>query len=101
MMGRRPHALSVTADPFHVAQVGWIIDFVAKNRLPTIYVVKENVFAGGLMSYGPSHPDLFRRAAGYVHKILQGGKFGAIQGAAPSFGVELTPVGLRNAEEIK
>jgi putative tryptophan/tyrosine transport system substrate-binding protein len=74
MMGKHPDALSVTADPFHVAQVGWIIDFVAKNRLPTIYVVKENVFAGGLMSYGPNLPDLFRRAAGHVHKILQGGK---------------------------
>jgi putative ABC transport system substrate-binding protein len=74
MMQKRPDALSVTADPFHMAQVGWIIDFVAKNRLPTIYVVKENVVAGGLMSYGPSIADLFRRAAGYVHKILQGNK---------------------------
>ena len=74
MMQKRPDALSITADPFHMAQVGWIIDFVAKNRLPTIYVVKENVVAGGLMSYGPSIADLFRRAAGYVHKILQGSK---------------------------
>jgi putative ABC transport system substrate-binding protein len=45
---------------------------VAKHRLPTMYVLKENVAAGGLMSYGPSIPDLYRRAAGYVHKILQG-----------------------------
>ena len=72
MMRERPDALSVTADPFHLSQIGWIVDFVAKNRLPTIYVVKENVVAGGLMSYGPSLPDLYRRAAGYVHKILQG-----------------------------
>jgi putative tryptophan/tyrosine transport system substrate-binding protein len=36
--------------------------------------VKENVEAGGLMSYGPSIADLFRRAAGYVHKILRGTK---------------------------
>lgn len=74
MMQKRPDALSVTADPMHVAQVGRIIDFVAKNRLPTIYIVKENVEAGGLMSYGPSIADLFRRAAGFVHKILQGTK---------------------------
>jgi putative ABC transport system substrate-binding protein len=72
MMRERPDALSVTADPFHLSQIGWIVDFVAKNRLPAIYVVKENVVAGGLMSYGPSLPDLYRRAAGYVHKILQG-----------------------------
>jgi putative ABC transport system substrate-binding protein len=74
MMLERPDALTITADPFHLSQIGWIIDFVAKNRLPTMYLVKENVDAGGLMSYGPSLPDLFRRAAEYVHKILQGTK---------------------------
>jgi len=47
---------------------------MAKNRLPAMYLLKENVSAGGLMSYGPSLPDLFRRAAEYVHKILQGTK---------------------------
>jgi putative tryptophan/tyrosine transport system substrate-binding protein len=74
MMLERPDAMTITADPFHLSQIGWIIDFVAKNRLPTMYLVKENVDAGGLMSYGPSLPDLFRRAAEYVHKILQGTK---------------------------
>jgi putative ABC transport system substrate-binding protein len=37
-----------------------------------MYVLKENVVAGGLMSYGASLADLYRRAAGYAHKILQG-----------------------------
>ena len=41
-------------------------------RLPTIYNYREFVEAGGLMSYGPNFPDLFRRAAGYVDKIAQG-----------------------------
>jgi putative ABC transport system substrate-binding protein len=72
MMQERADALSITADPFHLSRVAWIIDFVAKHRLPTMYVLKENVAAGGLISYGPSIPDLYRRAAGYVHKILQG-----------------------------
>jgi hypothetical protein len=36
MIQKRPDALSITADPFHVAQVGWLIDFVAKNRLPSL-----------------------------------------------------------------
>jgi putative ABC transport system substrate-binding protein len=74
MMRQRPDALSVTADPFHLSHIGWIIDFAAKNRLPTLYVLKENVAAGGLMSYGASIADLYQRAAGYVHKILQGTK---------------------------
>jgi putative ABC transport system substrate-binding protein len=39
-----------------------------------MYQLSENVPAGGLMSYGASHPDLFRRAAGYAHRILQGAK---------------------------
>jgi putative ABC transport system substrate-binding protein len=74
MMQERPDGFYMTADPFHLSHIGWIIDFLAKNRLPAMYVVKENVVAGGLMSYGPSLPDLYRRAAGYVHKILQGTK---------------------------
>ena len=74
MMQKGPDALSMTADPFHLSHVGWIIDFVAKNRLPTMFVVKENAVAGGLISYGPSLTDLYRRAAEYVHKILQGTK---------------------------
>jgi putative ABC transport system substrate-binding protein len=72
MMKERPDAFSMTGDPFHQLHVGWIIDFMAKNRLPAVYQLSENVLAGGLMSYGASQPDLFRRAAMYVSKILQG-----------------------------
>jgi ABC-type uncharacterized transport system substrate-binding protein len=72
MMRERPDAFTMTADPLHLLRIGWIIDFLARNRLPGMYQVRENVVAGGLMSYGASLPNLFRRAAGYVHKILQG-----------------------------
>jgi len=72
MMRERPDAFTMTADPLHQLHIGWIIDFLARNRLPGMYLLRENVVAGGLMSYGASQPDLFRRAAGYVHKILQG-----------------------------
>jgi putative ABC transport system substrate-binding protein len=72
IMRERSDALSVTADPFHLSHAGRIIDFVAKAMLPAMYAAKENVAAGGLMSYGPSLPDLYERAAGYVHKILKG-----------------------------
>jgi putative ABC transport system substrate-binding protein len=74
MMREQPGALSVTADPFHMSHVGWMVDFAAKRRLPAMYILKDNVAAGGLMSYGPSIADLYRRAAGYAHKILQGTK---------------------------
>jgi putative tryptophan/tyrosine transport system substrate-binding protein len=74
MMQEGPDGFYMTADPLHLSHIGWIIDFLAKNRLPAMYIVKENVVAGGLMSYGPSLPDLYRRAAGYVDKILKGTK---------------------------
>jgi ABC-type uncharacterized transport system substrate-binding protein len=51
-----------------------IVDFAAKNQLPAIYDESESVEAGGLMSYGANLPDLFRRAATYVDKILKGRK---------------------------
>ena len=80
----RPDALIVTADPMHQLYVGRVVDFAAKNRLPVMYQVKENVIAGGLMSYGASLPDLFRRAATYVDKILKGAKPAALPVEQPT-----------------
>ena len=51
-----------------------VLDFAAKNRLPAMYPDSEFVDAGGLMSYGPSYTDLWRRAAEFVDKILKGTK---------------------------
>jgi len=51
-----------------------IVELAIKNRLPATYFSVEFVDAGGLMSYGPNRPDLFRRAATYVDKILKGAK---------------------------
>jgi putative tryptophan/tyrosine transport system substrate-binding protein len=72
MMKERPDAFAMTAEPFHQIHIAWIMDFMAKNRLPAVYQLGENARAGGLMSYGASVPDLFRRAAWYVDKILKG-----------------------------
>jgi putative ABC transport system substrate-binding protein len=74
MMQERPDAFTMTGDPFHQLHLPWILDFLARHRLPAMYQLRENVIAGGLMSYGASQPDLFRRAAGYAHRILQGTK---------------------------
>jgi putative ABC transport system substrate-binding protein len=53
-----------------------IVDLAAKHRLPAIYASREFVEAGGLMTYGVSYPDLYRRAATYVDKIFKGAKPG-------------------------
>jgi putative ABC transport system substrate-binding protein len=74
MMRERPNAFMMTGDPLHQLHMAWIIDFLARNRLPGMYQVRENVVAGGLMSYGANLPDTFRHAASYVHKILQGAR---------------------------
>jgi putative tryptophan/tyrosine transport system substrate-binding protein len=53
-------------------------------RLPTLYLVREYVDAGGLMSYGPNWPDMWRRAADFVDKILRGAKPGDLPVQAPT-----------------
>jgi putative ABC transport system substrate-binding protein len=51
-----------------------IVELSTKNRLPTMFAESQSVESGGLLSYGPNYPDLFRRAAIYVDKILKGTK---------------------------
>jgi putative ABC transport system substrate-binding protein len=89
MMRERPDAFMMTADPLHQLHVDWIIDFLARNRLPAMFQVRENVVAGGLMSYGASLLDLFRRAAGYVQKILHGTKPADLPVEQPNHGQTL------------
>ena len=74
MMSEHIDAFLMTSDPLHRLNVEKIIDFLVKNRLPGMFQEREIVVAGGFMSYGASVPDLFRRGALYVHKILQGTK---------------------------
>jgi ABC-type uncharacterized transport system substrate-binding protein len=71
---RRADALNFLTSPFFSAQSARIVEIVAKSRLPAIYPQSEFVNSGGLMAYGPSLSDLFRRAATYVDKILKGAK---------------------------
>jgi putative ABC transport system substrate-binding protein len=67
-------ALMTVRDPAINVNQKRIVEFAAENRLPTMHMDKEPVEAGGLMSYGPDVPDLFRRATIYVDKILKGAK---------------------------
>jgi len=61
-----------------------LVDLAVKNRLPAVYPSRESVEAGGLISYGPSLPDLYRRAATYVDKILKGVKPGDLPVEQPT-----------------
>ena len=73
--GWRADALLVIDDPTLVpARQTEIVDCAARHRLPTMTGLRSLVDAGGLMSYGASFPDMFRRAATFVVKILKGAK---------------------------
>ena len=74
MKNDRPSALLTTADNLHYRHIGRIVAFASEARLPAMYQLREAVDRGGLMSYGASLPDLVRRAAHYVDKILKGAK---------------------------
>lgn len=72
-MARGGHdAALVVPDPLTFAHRARIATLAAAQRLPAVYGWREYVEAGGLLSYGPSVPDLHRRAAAYVDKLLRG-----------------------------
>jgi putative tryptophan/tyrosine transport system substrate-binding protein len=74
MAQQRPDALFVLQDALTLQHRKEIIDFAIQKRLPDMFVAKEWVEAGGLMSYGESLPDMYRRAAYFVDRILKGAK---------------------------
>jgi ABC-type uncharacterized transport system substrate-binding protein len=74
MTRERARALLVITDSMFSTHRARLADLAAKSRMPSAYTNRQPVDAGGLMSYGPSFPDLWRRAAGYVDKILKGAK---------------------------
>jgi putative ABC transport system substrate-binding protein len=74
MVRGKVDALMVLTQGMFTRNATRIVEMAAKSRLPAIYHRNEFVKAGGLMSYGPNHADLYRRAAYYVDKILKGAK---------------------------
>jgi putative ABC transport system substrate-binding protein len=74
MTRARAGALTVLTSVMFTTERRRLVDLAAKSRLPAVYPQRDSVDAGGLMSYGPNGPDLFRRAATYVDKILKGAK---------------------------
>ena len=109
----RAGALVVTPDFVFMEQRMRIVDLAAKTRLPAMYAWREPVDAGGLMAYGASIPDLMRRAAGYVDKILKGAKPADLpieqpaklelvinMKAAKALGLKIPPAILARADEV-
>ena len=74
MTRARAQALTVLPSVMFFSERRRLAGLAAKNRLPAVYAQREFIDAGGLMAYGANLADLFRRAATYVDKILQGAK---------------------------
>jgi len=73
---QRADALITIDDPLTIDQRNYIVEFTSRNRLPSMYGLRQFADAGGLIAYGANLADLQRRAAGYVDKILRGAKPG-------------------------
>jgi putative tryptophan/tyrosine transport system substrate-binding protein len=113
MARERVGAVMVMSDALTVMQQDRIAELALKNRLPTIFPLREYVVAGGLMAYGENIRDFFRRAAFYVDKILRGAKptdlpieqptrfFLTINlKTAKALGLEIPPTLLARADEV-
>jgi len=74
MARERVGTLFVVTDPVFIPHRARLVGLAAKSRLPSIFTQRADVEAGGLMSYGPNFPDMYRRTATYVDKILKGAK---------------------------
>jgi len=83
MAKERAEGLIVLVNPMFFVHRQHIIERAAKQRLPTIYEWKPFVQSGGLLSYGADVPDVYRRAAGLVDKILKGAKPGDLPVEGP------------------
>jgi type I restriction-modification system DNA methylase subunit len=74
MLQERPAVLLMTGDSVLQEYVPQILAFAAEHRLPVVHQLRENVVAGGLLSYGTNRPYLSWRAAVYIDKVLKGAK---------------------------
>ena len=112
-LNRQADALYVVVSALIASNRTRIMTFALTARLPTITIGREHAEAGALMSYGPNFPDLWRRAADYVDKILRGAKPGNIPVEQPTrfdfvinlttaraLGIAISPTLLARADEV-
>jgi putative tryptophan/tyrosine transport system substrate-binding protein len=106
-------AIYAVGDPLLNSQRARLSTLALDARLPTMYIQREYVDAGGLMSYGPNIPSMFRRAGDYVDKILRGAKPGDLPVEQPTkfdfiinlttakaLGIEVPPTLLARADDV-
>jgi putative ABC transport system substrate-binding protein len=110
---QHPDALISVEDPLTFTYRKRIADFAVAEQLPSLHGISEEVKAGALISYGANQPDLIRRAAGYVDKILKGAKPADLPVQQPTtfelvinlktaraLGLEVPPTLLARADEV-
>jgi len=113
MTRERAEAVIVVQTPLMYTERNEITKLAMKQRLPSVYGASEYVIAGGLMSYAPSYPELFRHAAVYVQKILKGANPGDLPieqpttfelvinaNAARALGIAISPAMLARASRV-
>jgi len=84
LSGMQPNVVLVVADPFLASRQARIAAFLVEKRLPSIYTYREQVVAGGLISYATNYYELFRHAAILTDKILKGAKPGDLPVEQPT-----------------
>jgi len=113
MARERAEALMVVASPLFITHREPLAELARKHRLPAMFGSKENVEAGGLISYAADLTDLHRRAATYIDKILKGAKPGELpveqaskyemvinQKTAKAIGLTAPPALIARADEV-
>ncbi len=112
-IAQRADAILVGNDTVTLANRRQVVELAAKHRLPTMYNNREFVDVGGLMVYGVSYPDLYRRAATFVDKVFKGAKPADLPVEQPTkfelvinlttakaLGLEIPPTLLARADEV-
>jgi putative ABC transport system substrate-binding protein len=112
-INKQCNALVVDQDALAQANKELIVSLAAKHRLPAMYPAKDYAAAGGLVNFGVDYPDLYRRAATYVDKILKGAKPADLpveqptkfelvinQRTAKALGITVPPIMLARADEV-